>query len=130
MTIEPSTSDGRKIHGKVWGDANCREEDEDHTRFFGRIVELVAGAVAEEVYLGDTDGLRGSDKTKARYWAGMLCSDERAIQYLLTAAESEAEGMLVQHRHVLDALADALCVRRTMSGDEVAALIRRVSGSK
>jgi hypothetical protein len=44
------------------GDTNDSKNGSD---YFARIVELVGGSVGEDVYLGQTLGLKGSDRRKA-----------------------------------------------------------------
>jgi hypothetical protein len=125
ITVEPDEIDGRKINGRVWWDLSDCEDDSD---YFGRCVEVVAGAVGEKLFLGESRGLRGSDKRKAYRCASALCESENAIQHLIRAAEAEAAHVLLEHDHVIEALVTELCEKRTMDGNAVTAVINRAAG--
>ncbi len=120
ISVNPRVIDGRKINGRVWGDTGREENDSD---YFCRVTVLVAGNVAEDTYLGESYGLRGSDKRKAYRYAGALCSTKAGIEHLIAAAEAEAAHVLRQYHHVFDALISALCEKREMDGKDVVALI-------
>jgi ATP-dependent Zn protease len=128
ITVDPREIDGRKINGRTWGDpANCEDSD---SYYFGRIVELVAGSVGEEVYLGEAKGLKGSDRRKAYRCASALCESEDAASLLIRAAKVEAAHVITEHRHVLEALVTGLCDSRTLSGGDVLGIIRRAAGQR
>jgi ATP-dependent Zn protease len=113
---------GRKLNGRVWGyPADC----EDDLDFFGRCVELVAGAVGEKLFLGESKGLRGSDKRKAHRCASWLCESDSAVRHLIRAAEAEAAHVLLENEHVIEALVTELCEKRTMDGNAIIAVINR-----
>jgi hypothetical protein len=93
----------------------------DNTRAFAftRITIAVAGVVAERLFLDLDTRLSGSDKTKAESHAALICRTSTGIRRLLQAAESEAEAILDEHRHVVRALAIALREHRTLSGRRI-----------
>lgn len=121
VTIDPSTAaDGRTTNGKVSGDG---VETDGDANYFQRCVELVAGSVGELVLLGETAGLRGSDRRKARFNASALADADEAIDHIIAAATAEAEHVLRQNFHCLSVLSEALLKKRTMSGSDVVALL-------
>jgi ATP-dependent Zn protease len=94
--------------------------------YFSRLVVLVAGSIGEEIILGETVGLKGSDRRKAYRCAGALAESSEAIELLIEAAQAEARHVLDRNKRALDNLVTTLCERRSMSGDEVVALIERL----
>jgi ATP-dependent Zn protease len=121
VTIEGREIDGRTVNGRVTGDKDSVNDDD----WFDLIVVSVAGAAAELIYLGQSRGLKGSDKRKAHLFASGLASSDRAIDLLVRAATVEANSILNEHYLALDSLISALCQNRTMSGADVIALIER-----
>jgi hypothetical protein len=126
VRITPETNgDGRIINGCVRGDPGECESD---TAYFDRLIAIVAGNIGEQVYYGESKGLRGSDRRKALRYAGFLCESEAAVDFIIAAAEADARHILCDNFHVLDALASRLLEVREMSGTEVLALIDRLGG--
>jgi hypothetical protein len=132
ISAEPHEMDGRIINGRVRWKQSSSDDDSngDFECRFNRCIVLVAGAVAEQLFLGEGRGLRGSDKVKARKHASAICETERGIDYLIAAAESEAEHILIRNSFLVEALMEQVRVHRTMSGPEVEACIADAEAAK
>jgi ATP-dependent Zn protease len=113
----------------------------------------LGGLVAEEIFFGEITSGPAADLKAATTWAaqmvgslgmdGTLFSYEAVethsanlvarvastedgmarIEHLLGAAKEEVRAMLAQHRHVIEALRDALLERNELIGDEILQVI-------
>src|SRR5260221_3528298 len=117
VTIEPSRENGRVINGRV------RRWTSDGLDAFFRCAVNVAGATAEQVFCVGSGKLRGTDRANAMEHAREICETEDEIDDVIRGARMEAKRILVENRHLVEALAAELRVRRTMSGSEVEACI-------
>jgi ATP-dependent Zn protease len=124
ITVEPREIDGRLINGRV------RWVSDDGLNDFNRCIVLVAGGIAERMFCGETRGLRGTDRDKARKHASEICETEKGIDHLIGAAKSEADRILIENSFLVEALVDQLRVRRTMTGREVESCIADVEAAK
>jgi len=62
---------------------------------------------------------------KAFCYAAFLAEHRHAVQLLIRAAQIEAERILREHESILRALVIELLAHRTMTGNELAALIKQ-----
>jgi hypothetical protein len=116
ITIEPSRENGRLINGRVrW--------TSDGIDAFYRCVVNVAGATAEQVFCVGSGKLRGTDRANAMEHAREICETEDEIDDVIRGARIEAKCILEKNRHLVEALAGELRVRRTMTGREVESCI-------
>lgn len=89
-----------------------------------RCVELLAGHAAEAVLHPDATPLNaGHDRKEAGAYAAVVCCSPTAIDAFLGYAFTEAKALIERYRHVVVALADALVEKRTLSGEEIDAVI-------
>jgi hypothetical protein len=89
-----------------------------------RCVELLAGQVAELVLHPEDPPLNSSnDRHQAEAFAGIVCCSPAAIDSFLDYAATEATALLTAHRPVLEAIATALILHRTLDGQEIDAVI-------
>jgi hypothetical protein len=124
-------SDGELINGRVRWIQPASEDIRDRFEHrFDRCTVIVAGAVAERLFTGETRGLRGSDLAKARMHAGLICQTERGIDHILRAAEAEAEDFLIERSHLVMMLAERLRVCRTMTGAQVEQVVSDIEATK
>ncbi len=71
----------------------------------------------------------GRDFMKERQFSDETAAAvDRAIHRFLEEAYTDAKDLIVKHRSVLDALAEALIERETLDADEIDDIIRRVGG--
>jgi hypothetical protein len=99
---------------------------EEITRAQTFMIELVAGSVGERVMFPDMPQLPAEhDRAEARALASVVCAMPSAIDALLAYAEAEAEALIRANLDIVEALADALVAKGTLSGgaevDEVIA---------
>ena len=124
VTIEPFREiDGRLINGRVrW--------TSDGLDPFYRCTVNVAGATAEQVFCVGSGNLRGTDREKAMEHAREICETEDEIDEVIRAARADAKRILTKNRHLVEALAAELRVRRTMSGSDVESCIADIEAKK
>ena len=100
--------------------------------YFGPVLVAAATAVAGLLQFG-TLGMAGSlvsfdamDAAGARNVVAKVVSDDAArasLEGILDGAKAAADRMLVEHRHVAEALRDALLERDELIADEITAVI-------
>ena len=95
-----------------------------------RIVELVAGSVAEGLFLPGETYPADSDRAQERALASLVCSSPDSIEAFIDFCMAEAAALLRPHEHVARALTAELLIRRTMTGDEVDAVIAAAVAAK
>ncbi|MGF6427333.1 hypothetical protein [Bradyrhizobium elkanii] len=111
----------RTINGRVTGGIADDSERGDFTK----IIVLVAGSIGEQLYLGESRGLRGSDRRKATSCAAYLAENSNARSLIIRAAEIEAEAILRKYEAPFRTLVKSLLARSVMTGSDVVALIER-----
>jgi hypothetical protein len=84
-----------------------------------RVVELVAGSVAEALFLTGEPWPADSDRAQERALASLTCSSPESIEAFIGFCRVEAAALLRPQEHIVRALTVALLTRRTMSGAEV-----------
>ena len=89
------------------------------THIHARCTILAAGNCAEQLAFPGIAPLdNGTDKTLSRIYAESICAPA-AVPAFLEYARQEATALLVSQRHVLEALADALEARGSLTGLEI-----------
>jgi hypothetical protein len=88
-----------------------------------RVTELVAGSVAEALFLPGEPYPADSDRTQERALASLICSAPDSIEAYIAFCMAEAAALLRPREHIVRALTAELLIRRTMTGDEVDAVI-------
>jgi hypothetical protein len=96
---------------------------------FLRIMMAAAGFVGERLFLGRDAELRGNDRRNAFEHAALICRSANGVRHVVAAAEAEAEAILLARGHAVHALAAALQIRRTMTGEEIDNVIERALAS-
>jgi hypothetical protein len=92
------------------------ESAEWRTHVHARCTILAAGNCAEQLAFPGAAKLdNGTDKTLSRIYAESICA-AAAVPAFLEYARQEAAALLVSQRHVLEALAEALEARGSLSG--------------
>jgi hypothetical protein len=99
-------------------------EDRDETAIlllhtFHHIIELVAGSVGEEMLLPGAPMLAGDDLRQEVIYASLFTNSPEACEAFIGLARTMARDLLTPHKEVIRALADALQVKRTMTGQEI-----------
>jgi hypothetical protein len=84
-----------------------------------RVIELVAGSVAEALFLPGEPWPADSDRAQERALASLICSSPESVEAFIGFCMVEAAALLRPREHIVRALTDALLVRRTMTGLEV-----------
>jgi hypothetical protein len=97
---------------------------------FSRVVELVAGSVAESLFLPGEPWPATSDRAQERALASLICSSPGAVEAFVAFCRVEATALLRPRAHIIRALTIALIQRRTMTGAEVDAVIETVVAAK
>jgi hypothetical protein len=84
-----------------------------------RVVELVAGSVAESLFLPGEPWPAISDRAQERAIASLICASPDAIEAFIDFCMVEAAAMLRPRENIVRALTIELLIRRTMTGAEV-----------
>ena len=87
------------------------------------IIELVAGSVAETLFLPGKPWPVESDRAKERASASLICSSPESIEAFIAFCRAEAAALLRPREHIVRALTAELIERRTMTGPEIDAII-------
>jgi hypothetical protein len=95
-----------------------------------RVVELVAGSVAEALFLPGEPWPADSDRAQERALASLICSSPESIEAFIDFCMAEAAALLRPREHIARALTAELLVRRTMTGDEVDEVIMQAVTAK
>jgi hypothetical protein len=90
-----------------------------HLHVRTRVTELVAGSVAEALFVPGEPWNAADDRRQERALAGLICAGEQSAEAYISACIAEAEALLRPLGHVVRALASELLRRRTMTGDQV-----------
>jgi hypothetical protein len=84
-----------------------------------RVVELVAGSVAEALFLPGEPWPADSDRAQERALASLVCSSPESVEAFIDFCMAEAAALLRPREHIVRALTKELLCRRTMTGMEV-----------
>ena len=85
----------------------------------GRVVELVAGSVAEALFLPGEPWPAHSDRKQERALASLICSSSEATDAFIDFCMVEAAALLRPREKIVRALTMELLLRRSMTGAEV-----------
>ena len=86
-----------------------------------RAVEVVAGSVAEALFLPGEPWPADSDRTQQRALASLICSSPESIDAFIDFCMAGAATLVRPREPIVRALTKELLVRRSMTGDEVIA---------
>ena len=93
-----------------------------------RVIELLAGTEAERLLYPDEPPLNAPhDVAEARAHAALICCSHAAGDAFLNYARVEAAELIRLHRHLVQAIADALIERRTLNGAAIDIIIADTS---
>jgi hypothetical protein len=95
-----------------------------------RVVELVAGSVAEALFLPGEPWDAVDDRRQERAYAALVCSSPESIEAFIEFCMVEAAALLRPREHIVRALTKELLCRRTMRGREVKTAIRQAVAAK
>jgi hypothetical protein len=95
-----------------------------------RVVELVAGSVAESLFLPGEPWPADSDRMQERALASLICSSPEAVEAFVNFCMVEAAAILRPREQIVRALTKKLLCRRTMTGDEVDEVIATAIAAK
>jgi len=84
-----------------------------------RVIETVAGSVAEVLFLSGDPWPADSDRAQERALASLICSSPESIEAFIGFCRTEATALLRPLEHIVRALTQELLVRRTMTCAEV-----------
>jgi hypothetical protein len=84
-----------------------------------RVIELVAGSVAEALFLPGDPWPADSDRAHERALASLICMSPESIEAFIDFCTAEAATLLRPREHIVRALTKELLIRRTMIGTEV-----------
>ena len=89
-----------------------------------QVISLVAGIEGELLFVGESLPCTGHDIEQARMLAKLVCRSPRSIDAYIEFCQVEARNLLVQHRELVNTLADRLIERRELDGAEIQGVIR------
>jgi len=95
-----------------------------------RVVELCAGSVAEELFLDGPPWDAVDDRKQEKALASLVASSPAAVEAFISFCAIEATALIETNAHLVNALAEALRIRRTMTGAEVDEVIAAVVAAK
>jgi hypothetical protein len=84
-----------------------------------RVIEMVAGSVAEGLFLPGEPWPADSDRAQESALASLICSSPESIETFTVFCKAEATALLRPREHLVRALTKELLKRRTMTGAEV-----------
>jgi hypothetical protein len=82
-------------------------------------IELVAASVAERMLLAGEPVPSVSDVEHTIKYASLVCRSPEAADRFIRLCETMADDLLRPYGYVLIALSTVLCIRRTLSGEEI-----------
>jgi hypothetical protein len=94
-----------------------------------RIVELVAGSVGEAMFLGEAWDAN-DDRAQETALASLICSSPESIEAFVGFCAVEAAALLRPREHIVRALTKELLVRRTMTAEQIDAIIMQADAAK
>jgi hypothetical protein len=104
---------------------------EIHAQVRGRCVDLLSGAEGERLLC--TDGppwLAESDVIQAKRLASIVCSSAETAELFLAFCRAEAASLVAKHSASIRAVAAALIEHRTLSGDQIVAVVAESVAAK
>jgi hypothetical protein len=97
---------------------------EIHAQVRGRCVDLLSGSEGERLLCADGPPWHAeSDLTQARNLASIICSSPSAIELYLDFCRAEAASLVAKHSASIRAVATALIEHRTLTGDQIVAVV-------
>ena len=84
-----------------------------------RVIEMVAGSVAEAMFLPGEPWPAESDRSQERALASLICSSPESIETFIGFCRAEATALLRPREYIARALTKELLSRRTMTGTQV-----------
>jgi ApbE superfamily uncharacterized protein (UPF0280 family) len=97
---------------------------EIHAHVRGRCVDLLSGSEGERLLCADGPPWHaGSDLIQARRLASIICSTAETVELFLSFCRGEAASLVAKHAASIKAVAAALIEHRTLSGDQIAAVV-------
>jgi hypothetical protein len=99
------------------------EARSDVAEFFlhatGRVTELLAGSIGEELLTAGPLLPAPGDQSQALEFARLLCTSPQSVTAFLEFAATEARGLIEANKSVILELAAALQAKRTIKGPEI-----------
>jgi ATP-dependent Zn protease len=99
------------------------DASEIYAHCFCRVTDLLAGSAGEKLLCADAPWLAKSDLTQAERIASIVCTSAEAIELFLGFCRAEAENLVAKHCVSIQAVAAALIRHRTMTGDQIVAVV-------
>jgi ATP-dependent Zn protease len=93
--------------------------NEEFEQAHGHVCMWLAGAIAEEIFCGETLPGTGHDFEAARSVAGLIAREISGIDSYIDHARTETRALLLAHTASVIAIADALVEHRTISGNQI-----------
>jgi hypothetical protein len=84
-----------------------------------RVIEIVAGSLGESMLLEGPPWSAPHDRMQEAAFARLLCSTPQAAEAFVRFCEAQARDLLTPYLAIVTELANALRVRRTLTGEEV-----------
>src|ERR1700737_598960 len=103
---------------RVFGTHTRADVADIYLHTFSRVTELVAGSVAEALFLPGEPWPADSDRAQEHALASLVASSPESIEAFIDFCMAEAAALLRPREHIVRALTKELLVRRTMTGDE------------
>jgi hypothetical protein len=99
---------------------------EIHAHVRGRCVDLLSGSEGERLLCPDGPPWpANSDLAQARSLASIVCSSTETLELYLNFCRAEAAALVAKHRESIQAVAAALIEHRTLSGDQIVAVVAK-----
>jgi hypothetical protein len=95
-----------------------------------RVVELVAGSVAEALFLPGESWDAVDDRRQEHAYASLICSSPESVEAFIEFCRVEAAALLRPREHIVRALTKELLLRRTMTGTEIDEVIIEAVAAK
>jgi hypothetical protein len=97
---------------------------EIHAHVRGRCVDLLSGSEGERLLCPDGPPWPAdSDLAQARSLASIVCSSTETVELFLAFCRAEAANLVAEHRASIQAVAAALIEHRTLTGDQIVAVV-------
>jgi hypothetical protein len=97
---------------------------EIHAHVRGRCVDLLSGSEGERLLCPDGPPWPAdSDLAQARSLASIVCSSTETVELFLAFCRAEAANLVAKHRASIQAVAAALIEHRSLTGDQIVAVV-------
>jgi hypothetical protein len=97
---------------------------EIHAHVRGRCVDLLSGSEGERLLCPDGPPWPAdSDLAQARSLASIVCSSTESVELFLAFCRAEAANLVAKHRASIQAVAAALIEHRSLTGDQIVAVV-------